>query len=203
MERSLSILLPVHNAQATLSRAVAHLLEAAEDLTDRFEILIIDDGSTDDTMEIAHEAARRFPQVELTRNASRRGLAAAVQMGIEKTHGEIICIHEGSGAVETSDLRRLWNRRNQEDLVMAREGGAEEQRWIARLLGPQTGGGLPATGGFHMLRRDAIDAVERNEPLVATAGELRLRRDAADDRAARRPRRPKFIERLRELALGE
>lgn len=201
MERSLSILLPVHNVQSTLARCVHRVLDAAEELTDRFEVLIIDDGSTDHTIEIAHEVARYLPQVKVVRNATPRGLAAAVREGLQRTTGEIVCVHEGSGAIDVTDLRRLWQRRNQTDLVLAREGRTEEERWLNRLLGPQNAPALGAGGGFHMLRRDAIAAVERNEPLIAGSGEICLRRDRAE--AAHLAARPNFIDRLRRLALGE
>ena len=55
MRRSLSVLLPVKDAQATLIDSVHEILDVVTDSRDPFEVIIIDDGSTDATCEVAHE----------------------------------------------------------------------------------------------------------------------------------------------------
>ena len=60
---SLSVLLPVKNAQATLAATVQEILDVAADLSEQFELLIIDDGSSDATSEIATELTQNYPQV--------------------------------------------------------------------------------------------------------------------------------------------
>ena len=49
VNRSLTVLLPVRDAQSTLAATVTQVLEMASDLSERFELLIIDDGSSDAT----------------------------------------------------------------------------------------------------------------------------------------------------------
>ena len=53
MKPSVTVLLPIHNAQHRLERQVAEILDVLPELTSRFELLIIDDGSTDDSFEVA------------------------------------------------------------------------------------------------------------------------------------------------------
>ena len=65
VKRSLSVLLPVKDVQATLSDSVHEILDVAADCGERFEVLIIDDGSTDATSEVAHELSRHYPQVRM------------------------------------------------------------------------------------------------------------------------------------------
>ena len=73
MDLSLSIVLPVHNAQNTLACDVHLLLELLPDITPRFEILIVDDASSDHTEEIAHELSLQYPQVRVKRHLRRQG----------------------------------------------------------------------------------------------------------------------------------
>ena len=69
MNPSLSIILPVYNAQATLARQIGQLLDVLPDLASRFEILVVDDGSTDHTGDIAHQFRQQYPQLKIARHA--------------------------------------------------------------------------------------------------------------------------------------
>jgi glycosyltransferase involved in cell wall biosynthesis len=78
---ALSVVLPVQNAEGTLAEQVARLLEIVPDLSDRFEILLVDDGSTDHTLELAQELARRYPQLRVLRHDRAGGRQAALDAG--------------------------------------------------------------------------------------------------------------------------
>ena len=114
---ALSIILPVHNAESTLAAQVSRVLEVAPDIAPGshaqgcggFEVLIVDDGSTDHTSEVAHELAVVFPQVRVTRHSQRRGAVAAARTGVSQARGEITFVHEGRSPLKASDLPRLWS----------------------------------------------------------------------------------------------
>ena len=59
--KSLTIVLPVYNNESQLAPCVGQMLDLASDLTSRFAIMIVDDGSTDDTSNVAQELAREVP----------------------------------------------------------------------------------------------------------------------------------------------
>ena len=94
MQRSLSVLLPVKNAQATLDQAVHEILEVVADSSEQFEILIIDDGSTDATSEVAHELRRHYPQIRVVRHGMARGREAAIRTGLERSRGEVVMLRD-------------------------------------------------------------------------------------------------------------
>jgi glycosyltransferase involved in cell wall biosynthesis len=113
LDHSLSIVLPVHNAETTLARQVLELLEVLPELTSRFEVLIVDDGSTDHTEEIAYDLAREFPQLHVARHPRRRGAGAAVETGLEQTSGDILFVPDGQTRWSPGQLRRLWAMRKE------------------------------------------------------------------------------------------
>ncbi len=109
MQRSLTVLLPVHNDQSTLNATVAEVLEIAPELTDLFELVIVDDGSSDATSEIAHELTSRYPQVRAVYHSQRMGWDSAVRTGLQQSSGEIVLLREeGSGAC-VDEIAKLWH----------------------------------------------------------------------------------------------
>jgi dolichol-phosphate mannosyltransferase len=103
VQRSLSVLLPVKNAQATLNNAVHEILDEMTDSSDRFEVVIIDDGSTDATSEVAHDLTRHYPQIRLVRHGISRGRDAAIRSGLERSRGEVVMLrddHSGFSVLE-------------------------------------------------------------------------------------------------------
>ena len=108
MNPSLTVVLPVHNAEATLSRNVIDALEVAGELTEGFRILIVDDGSTDDTFDTAVELSNRFPQVLVMRNAQSRGLGPTLRSVKSKITSEIVIVHDGTSKIDANQIRSLW-----------------------------------------------------------------------------------------------
>ncbi len=108
VETSLTIVLPVHNAETHLRRSVNRVLEVAAELTPRFELLIVDDGSTDDSFDVAKEMAARFPQVTVLRSGQRRGLGATLRDAKRRAAGRVVIVHDGVSTINADDLRALY-----------------------------------------------------------------------------------------------
>jgi glycosyltransferase involved in cell wall biosynthesis len=101
--RSLSVLLPVRNAQSSLSASVHEILDVVAELTGRFELVIIDEGSTDGTWDVARELAQLYPQIRLRQDARSE---RRVQMGA--AHGDVVIAHNGTSPVDAQEIVRLW-----------------------------------------------------------------------------------------------
>ncbi|MEN6458950.1 MAG: glycosyltransferase [Thermoguttaceae bacterium] len=94
MQRSLSVLLPVKNAQATLNESVHEILDVVADSGEPFELLIIDDGSTDATSEVAHELTRHYPQIRVIRHPASMGREVAIRTGITRSRGRMVVLRD-------------------------------------------------------------------------------------------------------------
>ncbi len=95
MNRSLTVLFPVRDAQSTLAAAVIKILEMASDVSERFELLIIDDGSSDATGEVADELSRHYPQIRIVRHGKPLGDEAALRSGLAQSRGDVVCVRDG------------------------------------------------------------------------------------------------------------
>ena len=174
LERSLTVLLPVHNAQSTLAATVQELLDVISDLTERFELVIVDDGSTDATSEVAHDLTQHYPQIHAVRHGKCLGHEAAIHEGLKRSSGEIIFVPDETGRTPVEGIPGLWYAAHQPAAghsLAAR--GPKWTRFSARHSIGQT--------GYRIIDRRTID-----------------RR-----RGPSQPSRPNYLARLKSFALGE
>jgi glycosyltransferase involved in cell wall biosynthesis len=108
VSRSLSLVLPVCNVEETLADKVQHLFEMLNDLTDEFEVLLIDQGSSDHTIDVAQDLAVQYPQVRVSRRAALNPEADPIAQTLAETTGDIVFVQNGHTAVRPSALRQLW-----------------------------------------------------------------------------------------------
>jgi glycosyltransferase involved in cell wall biosynthesis len=113
LAESLTVLLPVHNAQAQLEGQVQKLLELLPELTSKFDVLIVDDGSTDATCEVAGELAARYPQLRCVRQRQRLGLAMAAEAALEQAEGDLVFVCHDEHGLGIDEIARVWHTRHE------------------------------------------------------------------------------------------
>lgn len=104
----LSIIVPVFNDERELKGRVTRLLDDASDFAEQFEVLIVDDGSTDQTFACAQELRRQFPQLRIIRHAQRGGLTGLVRDSLCQTRGRCIYVHDENQPLPAVVVRRHW-----------------------------------------------------------------------------------------------
>jgi glycosyltransferase involved in cell wall biosynthesis len=214
VERSLTVLLPVENAQATLARSVRRLLEVLPELTTSLEILILDDGSTDATIEVADDLSAQYPQIRVIRHSPSCGRTRAIQMGLRESQGEFILLIDDDSSLPIDEIGRLWEATQQHDIVLGRlpSSAAYDPTRFRRLDGA-------THGGYQMLRRKAAGAIwdslghqlTMRAELVRIGGkwheiEIGPGHTRSCDRGpspASRPNRPNYLQAIRDFTLGE
>jgi glycosyltransferase involved in cell wall biosynthesis len=207
---SLSLVLPVRNVEGTLAQRVGRLLDLLPDLTSRFEIVVVDDGSIDHTADVAGELARQYPQLRLIRYDRPRGLDAAAHAGLQSARGATVLVQEDSAPLSPTDLRRLWALRHDQGVVMARtqqRPGVFEPELLERLSA--WGQALrelakkSACGGVQMIRREGAIAISSTSKAPANSLSDRDRTDYPHAIEHFRRHSQVFLQQLSDLALGE
>ena len=132
MNDSLSVILPARNCQEQLAAQVAHLLDVLPELTSRFEVLIVDDASTDHTEEVAHELAIEYPQVRIARHEETSGMDQAINTGVRHANGDVILVTENETQINSVELKRLWEVRNQKQRPQERLL-PQKRRWWTKV----------------------------------------------------------------------
>ncbi|MFT4036962.1 MAG: glycosyltransferase family 2 protein [Thermomicrobiales bacterium] len=104
---SLSLVLPAFNEEQNIGEVVAAAQAALPRFADRFEIIVVDDGSRDRTAEIVTAIAAADPQVRLVQHERNRGYGAALATGFRTTTGDHVMFMDGDRQFDINDLRLL------------------------------------------------------------------------------------------------
>ena len=129
----LSYFFPAHNEAANVRGLVAEALATLPALADRFEIVIVDDGSRDETPAIADELAAAHPEVRAVHHPTNLGYGAALRSGFAAARFEVIAFTDGDRQFHVGDLGRLIDR-----------------------LGPAGPGGPGVVVGYRIKRADPL-----------------------------------------------
>ena len=107
----LSYFFPAHNEEANLAGLVVEALEVLPGLAERFEIVIVNDGSRDATQRIADELTAAHPGVvRAVHHATNLGYGAALRSGFAAASHDVIAFTDGDRQFRVEDLGRLLER---------------------------------------------------------------------------------------------
>lgn len=107
----LSIIIPAYNEARRLRRTLTRIREyfAASPLgTAGIEIIVVDDGSTDDTAKIVQDYAREMPYVRLVSNGVNRGKGYSVRHGILEARGRIALFTDADLSAPIEECEKLF-----------------------------------------------------------------------------------------------
>jgi glycosyltransferase involved in cell wall biosynthesis len=106
----LSIFFPAYNDAATIASLVIAAVQTAARLTPDFEVLVVNDGSTDATAAMVDELARIYPQVRAVHHTRNRGYGGALRSGFASVTREFVFYTDGDAQYDPRELERLWAR---------------------------------------------------------------------------------------------
>lgn len=115
---SLTVFFPVYNDENTVERVTLKAIKVCESLTSDYEVIIVNDGSPDDSGLIADELAARYPAVSVIHHDRNRGYGAAVRTGLAASTKKWICFTDGDDEYDLHDLAKLWRLRVHYPLVI-------------------------------------------------------------------------------------
>jgi glycosyltransferase involved in cell wall biosynthesis len=119
-----SVIIPAYNESAGIGNVVEHVIRVLQEDTARtFEILVVDDGSSDDTPSLAEEAG-----ATVIRHPYNIGNGAAIKTGIRRARGETLVMMDGDGQHDPEDIPRFLEALDTYDMVVgARNADSETE----------------------------------------------------------------------------
>ncbi len=107
LRESVSVVLPCYNEEDSVERIVRSTRAVLGEITEDFEIIVVDDGSRDRTGEIAGRLAETCAEVKVVRHPRRRGYGNTLRSGFRAAGKELIFYTDGDGQFDVAELRRL------------------------------------------------------------------------------------------------
>lgn len=105
--RPLSIIIPVINESSTIEKTISELYEKCLNQLADFELIILEDGSSDNTAEILRACERKFPNLKADTNPERVGFQKQLQRGFAMAKKEWVLLMDGDGQIEPADIWTL------------------------------------------------------------------------------------------------
>lgn len=143
----LSVVVPLFNEEDNVAPLVRSI-RAAMEMGPPWELVLVDDGSTDSTATVAAGAAASDPRLRLIRLAGNFGQTAAMQAGFDHSRGRVVVSMDGDLQNDPEDIPRLLEKMAEGyDLVVGYRQGRQDRfltrrvpSWVAnRLIGWLTG----------------------------------------------------------------
>lgn len=129
----LSLVMPAYNEAAGIAEAVAEAHESLAGLGYEFEILVVDDGSSDATAQQVEELAAMWPRVRLLSHGRNLGYGAALRTGFEAAAYELVAFTDADGQFYLDDLDDLVPRTRTAPVVVGRRLDRKDP-WRRRFL---------------------------------------------------------------------
>jgi glycosyltransferase involved in cell wall biosynthesis len=103
----LSIVVPIYNEEENVDDLIAAITAAMQDYTDSYEVVLVDDGSTDRSFEILKRHAVTNPKIRVIRFGINYGQTAAISAGFHNARGRILVTMDADLQNDPTDIPRL------------------------------------------------------------------------------------------------
>lgn len=151
-----SVVVPVHNEAENVGQLISEIAAALDGRA--FEMVFVDDASTDDTRAVLADLKVQYPQLRVLGHRKNAGQSRAIRSGIMAARAPVIGTLDGDGQNDPADLPALYRKLTRDDapadlrMVMGRRADRKDSAW--KKFGSRFGNGIRR----RMLRDDCDDS---------------------------------------------
>ena len=142
----LSVVMPALDEEEALPVILPEASAALDQICDRWEIIVVDDGSTDGTAHILQQLSDNDPRIRVLTQHGHQGYGLAIRRGFDAVRYMTVCLTDSDGQFDLLDVGKLYPFLKDADMVAGYREGREDNRvrksvsavynWLqARILG--------------------------------------------------------------------
>lgn len=176
----LSVFFPFWNEEGNIEEVVSRAISIVPSIADKWEIILVDDGSSDGTLEIAKRLASENNKLKVVSLHPNRGYGAALKAGFDNARYDYIVFTDGDLQFDFSEVTKFADEIDNADIVIGYRKKRRDRNIVKRLLlmnllkiGDFILFGFTFRDidcGFKMFRKSAVDAISplRSEGAMIT-----------------------------------
>lgn len=117
-QKSLTVFFPAHNEVDNIGALVRATDETLSNLVAEYEIIVVNDGSTDGTRELLDSLVRKVPRLRPVHHEKNKGYGGAVRTGFESATKELVFFSDGDGQFDIREIDKFLAEIDQYDAIL-------------------------------------------------------------------------------------
>jgi len=105
---SISVFFPAYNDAHSIEKLVTDALEILPDLTDTYEVIVVNDGSLDETRDVLACLKSKYKAVRIVEHETNQGYGGALQSGFRTASHDLVFYTDGDGQYDVRELLKLF-----------------------------------------------------------------------------------------------
>lgn len=130
----LSIFFPFWNEEKNIDKVVEKALVVAPTVAKKYEILLVDDGSSDQTFQKGEALASKYPHIRVISHHPNRGYGAALKSGFEHSKYDYVVFTDGDLQFDFAEVHKFIDHIDNADMVIGFRKKRRDQKLFKRLL---------------------------------------------------------------------
>lgn len=179
----LSVFFPAYNEEANIAKTVTQATAVLKKITKQWEIIVVNDGSTDKTAQIVERLIKKEPRIRMITYTPNRGYGAAFKTGLYNSRYDLIAFTDGDGQFDFSEITKFIKRQRESEADIVAGYYLKRAVPFYRILISKLAWELPVfliyglkmrdiDCGFKLVKKEVIDKIPRLEaergPFIST-----------------------------------
>jgi len=117
---SISVFFPTYNEEENIKNTVILAKKVLEEISNNWEIIIVNDGSTDNTLAVSEKLSEEDKRIRIISHSKNRGYGASLKSGFYNAKYPWICFTDADGQFDFSEINKFFSKQKEEnaDLVI-------------------------------------------------------------------------------------
>jgi len=116
--KELSVFFPAFNEEKNIKKTVLSAKNVLESIAEKWEIIVVDDGSRDKTKDVVEELAKGDERIKVVVHSVNKGYGSALKTGFEKAKYEWVTFVDSDGQFDFSEIKKFLHYKDTTDLIL-------------------------------------------------------------------------------------